>query len=69
MSEKLNNIGTYEEAFNELQEIVNEMESGEISVDALSVKVKRAAVLIQFCKQKLNSTEEDVNAILKELDA
>lgn len=68
MSEKLNDTGTYEEAFNELQNIVNEMERGEISVDALSVKVKRAAVLIQFCKQKLNSTEEDVNVILKELD-
>lgn len=69
MSEEITNIGTYEEAFNELQQIVNEMENGEISVDALSIKVKRAAILIQFCKQKLNSTEEDVNAILKELEA
>ncbi len=69
MSEEITNIGTYEEAFTELQQIVNEMENGEISVDALSIKVKRAAILIQFCKQKLNSTEEDVNAILKELDA
>ncbi len=69
MSEKITTTGTYEEAFTELQQIVNEMENGEISVDELSVKVKRAAVLIQFCKQKLNSTEEDVNAILKELEA
>jgi exodeoxyribonuclease VII small subunit len=69
MSEESTIIGTYEEAFTELQQIVNEMENGEISVDALSIKVKRAAILIQFCKQKLNSTEEDVNTILKELDA
>jgi exodeoxyribonuclease VII small subunit len=69
MSEKITTTGTYEEAFTELQQIVNEMENGEISVDELSVKVKRAAVLIQFCKQKLNNTEEDVNAILKELEA
>jgi exodeoxyribonuclease VII small subunit len=30
--------------------------------------VKRAAELIKICKQKLTSTEEDVNAILKELE-
>ncbi len=69
MNEKITTTGTYQEAFTELQQIVNDMENGEISVDELSVKVKRAAVLIQFCKQKLNSTEEDVNAILKELEA
>jgi exodeoxyribonuclease VII small subunit len=69
MNEKITTTGTYQEAFAELQQIVNDMENGEISVDELSVKVKRAAVLIQFCKQKLNSTEEDVNAILKELEA
>jgi exodeoxyribonuclease VII small subunit len=45
------------------------MENGAITVDQLSEKVKRAAVLIQFCKQKLSATEEDVNTILKELEA
>jgi exodeoxyribonuclease VII small subunit len=69
MSKNANPTGTYEEAFSELQNIVNEMENGEISVDELSEKVKRAAVLIQFCKQKLSATEEDVNTILKELEA
>jgi exodeoxyribonuclease VII small subunit len=69
MSEHKKTTVTYEEAFSELQNIVNEMENGEISVDELSEKVKRAAVLIQFCKQKLSATEEDVNTILKELEA
>jgi len=64
MTEKIN----YEKAFNELQEIVNEIETGEISVDVLSEKVKRAAHLIKICKSKLLTTEEDVNKILKELD-
>jgi exodeoxyribonuclease VII small subunit len=58
----------YTEAFEELQEIVLEIEQGEISVDALSEKVKRAAVLIKICKAKLVSTEEDVARILKELE-
>ncbi|MBK6731843.1 MAG: exodeoxyribonuclease VII small subunit [Bacteroidetes bacterium] len=58
----------YTEAFEELQTIVSEIEEGEISVDELSEKVKRAAFLIQICKEKLTTTEEDVNKILKELD-
>ena len=57
----------YTKAFDELQEIVHEIENGEISVDVLSKKVKRAAELIKICKSKLTSTEEDVSKILKEL--
>jgi exodeoxyribonuclease VII small subunit len=58
----------YTQAFDELQEIVLEIERGEISVDELSEKVKRAAYLIKVCKAKLSTTEEDVNQILRELD-
>lgn len=64
MSEQVN----YTEAFEELQAIVLEIEKGEISVDELSEKVKRAAYLIKICKSKLTTTEEDVNKILKDLD-
>ena len=64
----MGDIPTYTEAFDELQSIVTEIEQGEISVDELSEKVKRAALLIKICKQKLTSTEEDVDRILRELD-
>lgn len=59
---------TYQAAFEELQEIVTEMERGTIGIDALSVKVKRAAELIQFCKQKLKETELDVDQILRDME-
>lgn len=59
----------YSEAFQELQDIVAEIEKGETSVDVLSQKVKRAAELIQLCKKTLRETESDVNAILQELSA
>ena len=59
---------SYTQAFEELQQIVSEIEDGEISVDELSQKVKRAAFLIKFCKNKLTSTEVDVSKILKELE-
>lgn len=64
----MTNKPTYTEAFDELREIVNEIEEGSISMDELSLKVKRAALLITICKTKLSQTEEDVNRILKELD-
>jgi exodeoxyribonuclease VII small subunit len=63
MSEQIN----YTQAFQELQTIVSEIEGGLITVDELSEKVRRATELIRICKQKLVSTEEDVNKILKDL--
>jgi exodeoxyribonuclease VII small subunit len=62
MSEKMN----YTEAFEELQQIVSDIEDGEISVDELSKKVKRASELIRICKEKLSETEDDVKKILGE---
>lgn len=59
---------TYTEAFEELQQIVNEIESGEISVDELSQKVKRAASLIKICQDKLILTEKDVHTLLTEVE-
>ena len=64
MEEKI----TYTKAFEELEQIVQEIEEGEITVDTLSEKVKRAAELIKICKKKLTTTEENVNQILRELE-
>ena len=64
----MNENPNYEQAFEELQNIVTEIEQGEISVDELSNKVKRASQLIKICKDKLTTTEEDVNQILQELN-
>lgn len=58
---------TYESAYAELQDIITDIEDGEIGVDVLSEKVKRAAELIAFCKQKLATTESDVQKILDDL--
>jgi len=59
---------SYTEAYEELQNIVSELEQGEISVDLLSEKVKRASELIAICKQKLYATELDVKQVLKILN-
>lgn len=64
----MSNQISYTAAFEELQKIVQEIEQGEVSVDVLSTKVRRASELIAICKQTLQSTEEDVNNILKDLE-
>lgn len=58
----------YNEALEELKTLVSQIERGDISVDALSEKVKRAKELLKICQAKLSQTEEDVSAILKELE-
>ncbi|SEL46431.1 exodeoxyribonuclease VII small subunit [Parapedobacter koreensis] len=60
---------TYADAFDELQSIVSDIERGEITIDELSEKVKRATLLISVCKAKLTATEDEVNNILASLAA
>jgi exodeoxyribonuclease VII small subunit len=64
----MNEEMTYTKAFEELQQIVSRIEQGSISIDELSTQVKRAAELIKICQQKLKSTDENVQQILKELE-
>lgn len=61
------NSYTYTEAFEELQIIVAEIETGKVNVDELSEKIKRASQLITVCKMKLTATEAEVDKLLAEL--
>ena len=58
---------TYTEAFDQLQEIVQQMENADISVDDLSDNIKKASKLIKICKDKLTKTEQEVNKTIAEL--
>lgn len=59
---------TYTEAFTELQNIVEEMENSEISIDELDAKVKRASFLLKICREKLFKTEENVLETIKKIE-
>lgn len=50
----------YEEALTQLEELVNKMENGDISIDSLSENLKKAHKLIKLCKDKLMKTEEEI---------
>jgi exodeoxyribonuclease VII small subunit len=58
---------TYSLALTELEQIINEIESEEINVDILAEKVRKAACLIKFCKDRLRNTEEEVKKVLSEI--
>ena len=58
----------YTQAIEEPEEIVSSIENEDVNVDELSIKVKRAAELIKICKNKLQSTEEEVSSILKDIN-
>ena len=58
---------TYTAAFEELKEIVDQLENDGITVDELTEKMKRATVLMKICRDKLTKTEEEVNKTIAEL--
>jgi exodeoxyribonuclease VII small subunit len=60
---------SYAELSSELEQILEEIESGEIDLDALSDKVERAATLLSQCRKKLSSTETKVKKVTEELQA
>jgi exodeoxyribonuclease VII small subunit len=58
----------YGEAMNELNAILEDLESERIGVDELSSKVKKAIELIKLCREKIENTELEVKKIVKEFD-
>ncbi len=60
---------TYSDALAELQQLAADLENDDISIDELSDKIKRASQLLEFCQDKLRSTEEDVKKILLKMES
>lgn len=59
---------SYNQAVDEIEEILQQIENEELDVDDLSTKVKRVSALIKTCKDKLYKTEVEVEKILKAID-
>jgi exodeoxyribonuclease VII small subunit len=58
---------SFNDAVVEIEDILRNIESGDMDVDKLSVEVKRASELIKQCQKKLRTTEEEINSIFKDL--
>ncbi len=60
---------SYSEAVSELEKILSELENNqEINMELSSVKVKRAAELIEICKKQLHEIDVDLEKILNDLE-
>ncbi len=58
---------SYSEAKKELEAIVASIEAGELDVDVLTAKVKRASELITLCKERLTKTDKELQKLLEEM--
>ncbi len=56
---------TYSEAFDKLEEILEQLEQGDIPLDKLSTKVKQANEFIAICENKLRNIEAEIKESIK----
>ena len=57
---------TFENSLLELEEIVKELESGNVDLDKAIEKYSKAMELAKFCSEKLKDATDKVNKILTE---
>ncbi len=58
---------SYSEAIDELEEILESIESDEVDVDELAAQVERASELVQFCRETIDETEMQIESIIEDL--
>ena len=57
---------SYTEAMAEIERIMTKLRGENVDVDTLTAEVKRASELIEKCKSKLRTTEEEVLKLFNE---
>jgi exodeoxyribonuclease VII small subunit len=68
-AENASNQGlNFEDALNEINEIVEKLESGELPLDDSLELFSRGRKLIDFCSQKLTEAESKLKVLLKGAD-
>lgn len=58
---------TYQQAAERLEDIVKEIEAGELGIDDLTAVVKEATDLVKICKDKLQKTDDSITKMLDEI--
>ena len=56
----------FEELMNDLENIIKELETGEVDLESSIEKYTEAMKLVKICGEKLDSATESVNKILHE---
>ncbi|MCB0504686.1 MAG: exodeoxyribonuclease VII small subunit [Cyclobacteriaceae bacterium] len=58
----------YKKAMDRLNEIVTEMESGDLDIDKISALVKESGILLKACKKALSETENEINEVIDDTE-
>lgn len=58
----------YSKAVEKLDDIIRKIESEDIDVDELSLKVKEAVELVKMCKSKIEKAELEVKKVVEDLE-
>ncbi|MDP4204181.1 MAG: exodeoxyribonuclease VII small subunit [Bacteroidota bacterium] len=59
---------SYTDCLKELEEILAKLESEDISLEELSPLVKKAALIIERCKQQLFDTDAEIQQMLDNIN-
>ena len=54
---------SYETAMQELESIVDKVETGEMDIDNLSDSLRRAKELLTFCRERLTKVDDEIQKI------
>ncbi|HLP21778.1 MAG TPA: exodeoxyribonuclease VII small subunit [Chitinophagales bacterium] len=52
---------TYDKAYEKLEQLIEELEDGDVKLDKLTTKVKEANELIAICENKLRKIEGEID--------
>ncbi len=58
---------SYEQSMKELESIMQKLEKEEIDIDQLSENVKKASEIIVKCRDKLRTTENEIESIIEKI--
>lgn len=62
----MNKTMTFEKAMKKLEEIVQELETGELTLEESLKKFQEGVKLSKFCSSKLDETEKKITLLLKD---
>jgi exodeoxyribonuclease VII small subunit len=65
--DELDGLG-YGQAVAELEAILAELEGEAVDVDRLADRVRRASLLIRFCRERVGSARIEIERIVADLD-
>lgn len=58
---------SFDQALEELRNIVAKLQQPDVSIDWLTTAVQRASVLLAYCNKHLSATENEVTDLIKQL--